>query len=207
MGISRELHDEIGQALTAVKINLNEMEKDIPRECKPLIALRLAESDTLVDQMLEQIHEMSLDLHPTMLEDLGLVPTLRWYGRRFAKRVGVDVTLDAGDMPESMDSDLEINLYRIFQEALTNIAKHAHAKKVVIRLVLEDSTVQLSITDDGTGFNPKRPSGERSGYSGIGLVGMQERVASLQGRLTIESEQGRGTCLLIFVPWKGRMRA
>jgi PAS domain S-box-containing protein len=202
--ISRELHDEIGQALTAIKINLTEMEKDIPPECKPQVRLRMTESDAMVEKMLEQIHEMSLALHPAMLDDLGLVPTLRWYGKRFAKRVGVDVTIDVRDLPERMDSDLETNLYRIAQEALTNIAKHARAKNVVIRLSLEHPALHLSITDDGIGFDVKKPKGNGFTTTGVGLIGMHERVATIQGNLNIESGSERGTSLLISVPWKGR---
>jgi signal transduction histidine kinase len=202
--LSRELHDEIGQALTAININLNEIEKDIPPECTPKVRLRLAESDAIVEKMMGQIHEISLDLHPAMLDDLGLVPTLRWYGKRFAKRVGVAVEIDAEDFPVQMNSDLSTNLYRIVQEALTNIAKHAHAKKVAIQLSLEHSVFQLSIKDDGIGFNVKKPRDLGFPASGMGLMGMQERVAYIQGSLDIESGPERGTSLLISIPWKGR---
>jgi PAS domain S-box-containing protein len=202
--ISRELHDEIGQALTAVKFNLIEIGKDIAPECGRRIADRIEESDVLIERLLEQIHEISLDLHPALLDDLGLVSTLRWYVRRFAKRVGVEVVIDAKDPAERMDPDLETNLYRIAQEALTNITKHARAKKAVIRLSFEHSAVLLSISDDGIGFDLEEAQGGRTGVPGMGLIGMSERVASLQGRLDIKSSSGHGTRLLISVPWKGR---
>jgi two-component system, NarL family, sensor histidine kinase UhpB len=200
--ISRELHDEIGQSLTAIKINLSEIEKDIPQEIKPRIRMRISESDSLIDVMLDQIHELSLDLHPGMLDDLGMMPTLLWYGKRFTRRVGVDVTIDSNVPRERMDFDSEMNLFRIVQEALTNVAKHAKAKKVLIRMNLEQSQLKVTITDDGGGFEAKDRDDDRTGR--MGLTGMRERVNILKGSLEIDSEPGCGTRLLISVPWKRR---
>jgi len=205
--ISMELHDEIGQSLTAIKINLSEINNEMLSKFSPAIRKRLAETDAIVDRMMEQIHEMSLDLRPAMLDDLGLVPTLRWYVKRFAKRADIDIKLELINLTERMDPSLETNLYRIVQEALTNVARHAHATKVLIRLKLEQSILQLSIIDDGCGFDVKKSEEDRSATHGMGLIGMHERVGFVQGRMDIESGRDCGTSLLISVPWKGRGNA
>jgi signal transduction histidine kinase len=197
-----ELHDEIGQALTAVKINLVEIQKEIPSNNHSDVGVRLIETDAMIENMLEQIHQMALDLRPALLDDLGLVPTLRWYAKHFKTRTGLDVHLDTGRPAARLHADLETAVYRIIQEALTNIAKHAGATHVRIRMQIKRSVFTLSITDDGKGFDVKilESKGNRTG---IGLIGIRERAASLNGDMKIESSLGHGTTLLISLPVKG----
>jgi signal transduction histidine kinase len=123
--LARELHDEMGQALTAISINLATIEEELPDSCGVIIKERLQEAILLADQTLEQIRKLSLDLRPLMLDELGLVPALRSYIKQFAKRVDIKVRFESIGLEQRLSSDIETALYRIVQEALTNVAKHA----------------------------------------------------------------------------------
>jgi PAS domain S-box-containing protein len=198
--ISQELHDEMGQALTAMSINLAAIKKELSPELAPAIRERLAETSSLADRTLDQVRELSLDLRPSMLDDLGLVPTLRWYVNRYAKRLNLEVEFEAVDLEERLPAEMETVLYRAVQEALTNAARHAQASRVRIRLERKKSTVAAFIEDDGQGFDIEQVAGHGISERGVGLFGMRERVASLGGRLRIQSRPGRGTRLMLEIP-------
>jgi signal transduction histidine kinase len=198
--ISQELHDEMGQALTAMSINLAAIEKELPPELPPTIRERLAETSSLADQTLEQIRELALDLRPSMLDDLGLVPTLRWYVNRYAKRSDIEVELEAIDLEERLAAEVETVLYRVVQEALTNVARHAQANRVRIRLERKEAKFRAFIEDDGQGFDVKEVASRASPERGAGLLGIRERVALLSGRFNIQSRPGRGTRLTLEIP-------
>ncbi len=191
--ISRELHDEVGQALTAASINLSTLMAN-GAAAHPSGRQRLDETAILIEQVLGQVREMSMNLHPAMLDDLGLAPTLRWYLKKWEKRVGVRVEQNVQEI--RLPQELETVLYRLVQEALTNVARHAQAGQVSISLGQEGDELVLSIADDGQGFQIK-PGGIGEG---LGLVGMRERVATFNGRFTIQSQPGQGTCLTVRVP-------
>lgn len=197
--ISRELHDELGQALTGLCINLAEIDKQIGAEVSPGIRGRLLESRALADQVLEQIRELALELHPSILDDLGLAPALRWYANTYSRRTAVRVDLEAMEADARLPAEIATALYRIVQEALTNVAKHAQAKRVAIRLRCEPSEVRLTIEDDGRGFDAQRLAGGEV-RPGAGLVGIRERVALLGGSFGITSAPGQGTQLDIAIP-------
>jgi len=198
--LARELHDEMGQALTAIRINLTAMEKALT-DCSPDIKERLTETESLTDQTLEQIREMSLNLRPPMLDDIGLVPTLRWYIKRYAKRMDVKANLVVTGLEhERLDPNLETVLYRIIQEALTNVAKHARADLVRLYLQRDNSAVQAVIEDNGCGFNIEDVMSRGISDSGTGLVGIRERVTLLGGSLDIQTEPEQGTRLSIEIP-------
>jgi len=198
--ISQELHDEMGQALTAMRINLAAIEKDLPSGLAPTIRERLAETSWLADQTLEQTRELSLDLRPSMLDDLGLLPTLRWYVNRYAKRLNIEVEFEAIDFEERLTAEMETALYRIVQEALTNVARHAQANRVRIRLERKEAKVRAFIEDDGQGFDAQEVIDREAPARGAGLLGIQERVASLGGRFSIQSRPGQGTRLSLEIP-------
>nr|MBC8264678.1 PAS domain S-box protein [Anaerolineales bacterium] len=198
--ISQELHDEMGQALTAMKINLAEIKRALPSETATAVAERLAETVSLADQTLEQMREMSLELRPAMLDDLGLQYALRWYVSRYARRLGIEVKLEAPDFEGRLAAEAETALYRVVQEALTNVARHAQAHSVRIHLGCGESTVTMVIEDDGQGFDPQEIAGRAPAERGAGLLGMRERVAILGGDLRVESRPGQGTRLSINVP-------
>jgi PAS domain S-box-containing protein len=191
--ISRELHDEVGQALTAASINLSTLMAN-GAAAHPGGRRRLDETASLIEQVLGQVREMSMNLHPAMLDDLGLAPTLRWYLKKWEKRVGVRVDQNVQEI--RLPQELETVLYRLVQEALTNVARHAQAGQVSISLGQEGDELVLSVADDGRGFR-LRP-GEIG--EGLGLIGMRERVATFNGQFTIQSQPGQGTCLTVRVP-------
>jgi PAS domain S-box-containing protein len=198
--ISQELHDQMGQALTAMSINLAAIGKELPSDLAPTIRERLAETSTLADQTLEQVRELSLDLRPSMLDDLGLVPTLRWYVNRYAKRLDIEVELEVIDLKERLPAEMETVLYRAVQEALTNVARHGQANKVRIHLERAKSQVSAFIEDNGQGFEAEEVARRTAPERGIGLLGIRERVISQGGRFSIQSRPGQGTRLSLEIP-------
>lgn len=200
--LARELHDEMGQALTAISLNVTSACEALPPDISPGIKERLAEASWLADQTLEQVRELSLNLRPPMLDDLGLVPTLLWYIKRYTQRVNMEVNFETVGLEDRMASILETAVYRIVQEALTNIAKHAQtAKNVQIRLEHSATAIVVRIKDDGRGFDIAKIMGDQTPGNGIGLLGMRERVKLLGGNFNIESQPGQGTSLSITIPW------
>jgi PAS domain S-box-containing protein len=205
--ISRELHDELGQALTAMRINLAALENELLPALAPASGEKLTETGRAVDEMLDHVHELSLAFRPTMLDELGLVPTLRWYVDRYARRVGIEVEFEASNLEDRLPPELETALYRVVQEAFTNIARHAQARRVRLHLARRGSRVTASIQDDGVGFDAEqRPSISPSG-SGAGLVGMRERITLLGGAFSLRAAPGRGTRLSVELPVSPRRAA
>jgi PAS domain S-box-containing protein len=190
--VARELHDEIGQALTALKLFL-EMNA---RAAEGTLADGLREIQGMVDELIGRVREMSLALRPPMLDDLGLVPTLQWHFERYTARTGVRVHFqhtDNGRLP----ADVETAVYRIVQEALTNVARHAGVDEVTVRLWTGASSAGVQVEDRGKGFFPEtQPVAGNSG----GLTGMRERSHLLGGRLTVEARPGGGTRLTATLP-------
>jgi len=199
--ISRELHDELGGALTAIKYNLEIIERDLPENLSEGKE-RLKEVQTLSAQILGQLRTLSHDLRPPMLDDLGLLPTLRWYIENYGKRWKIKTHCEAIGFPEKVNPELETALYRVIQEALTNIAKHARADDIHIHLSCTDSAIMVTITDNGIGFNPQEVPTLETQKRGFGIMGMQERISSFGGRIDIRSRQGAGTQITIEIPLK-----
>jgi two-component system, NarL family, sensor histidine kinase DevS len=189
--LARELHDETGQALTSILLGLKWVE-----EAKDDGALRAAAAQLreLVVATLQDVRRLAVELRPKALDDFGLVAALERLVETFGDRSGIKVHLEAQLAEARLPGETETTLYRIVQEALTNIVKHAEAKTVSIILVRRRNLVSVLIEDDGRGF----ATDEREG--GLGLVGMRERVALIGGRLTIESSEGAGTTLAVEVP-------
>ena len=198
--ISQDLHDELGQTLTAVAIDLAAVKGALPEEIAPVISDRLAEAISLTERMDEQVSEMALDLRPSVLDDLGLVPALHWHLSRYETRVGIKVDLAIIGLEERLSSEMETALYRIVQEALTNVAKHARATRVSVRLERQGSSVVALIEDDGRGFDVEEAAGDKARARGAGLLGIQERVASLGGTASIKSRPEQGTRLRVEMP-------
>ncbi len=197
--ISRELHDEIGQALTAIKFNLDMIEKDLP-ENFPALTERLEETKSLSRQTITAMRQLSMDLRPTMLDDLGLIPTLRWYIQNFSNRMNIPSRFEATGFDEKLPAQIETAFYRIIQEALSNVAKHSGANLVDISLEKRDATIYASVIDHGKGFDLDKVLHPESLERGFGIIGMQERVSLLGGRITINSNPGAGTHIRIEVP-------
>jgi len=198
--LARELHDEMGQALTAIHMNLAAITKALPTEASPYLRERLTEAGQLTDQTLEQIRELSLDLRPPMLDDLGLLPTLRWYIKRYATRMNIRADLSVLGVEKRLPPAIETALYRVLQEALTNVARHAQASAVQIQLHYSAGTVVAQIEDNGCGFAVDSALAQERGGKGMGLLGMRERVTLLGGAFHIESMPSKGTQLWLKIP-------
>jgi len=199
--ISRELHDEIGQALTAIKFNLDMIDKDLP-QTDSVIRGRLGEAKFLSNQTLMAMRQLSMDLRPTMLDELGLIPTLRWYIQNFSNRLNIYSHFEAIGFEEKLPPQIETAFYRITQEALNNIAKHAEATRVEVFLEQRDSMICATIRDNGKGFDMKKVLHPESPDRGFGIIGMQERASLLDGHINIQSRPGFGTHIRIEVPYQ-----
>ena len=193
--ISFELHDEIGQALTAATLNLAAMERMIPANSGHKLKGVLTDTEAIINRLSEQAHDLSLNLWPPMLRDFGLVSTLRWYLNRISEKVDIRIEFGTSDFPERPAEEIETAFYRLAQEALNNAARHAAASELHVRLAQNAQGVTLQITDNGRGFDPGAiPAGS------LGLLGMAERVQQMNGRLTIDSAPGEGTTINVEVP-------
>jgi two-component system sensor histidine kinase UhpB len=207
--IARELHDETSQVLTSLLISLAVLEESIAtHEARD----RIADTRTLAHQTLRAIRNLSIDLRPSALDDLGLLPALRWYIKEYQQKCSIEVEFQATSFKERLPAEIETALYRIVQESLTNTARHANARKVCITLKEEVDEVYATISDDGSGFDiqalqktsvQERGSGLESGSGlgrGLGLIGMQERAVLLDGSLEITSRPGQGTTVEVRIP-------
>jgi signal transduction histidine kinase len=191
--LSRELHDEAGQALTALKISLDLIQSDLPAEAGSL-RRRLGEAEAMTETTMEQIRLLAHALRPPALDTVGLNYTLEGLCCDFAERTQLSVDYVGAKLPVLPEA-VNICLYRFLQEALTNVAKHAQARQVRVGLCCDAETVSLSVADDGKGFDEQSETS-----AGIGLLGMQERIELLGGKLEIESWPGRGTHLMAHIP-------
>ena len=197
--IARELHDQIGQMLTALKLNLHAIQGAADAgEARPLIEDNLK----MLDEALEQVRDLSVDLRPLLLDDLGLVTALRWFVDHQAQRKGVraEFTSDSLDSDLRFSAELETACFRIAQEALTNVARHARAKTVTVRLSRNRDYLILLVEDDGVGFDIEALKGQALANATLGLRGMQERAHAVGGRVKIDSATDRGTQVFVELP-------
>lgn len=194
--IAGELHDEIGQALTIVKMNLQALHTSTASIASDD---RVEECLTVVDRALEQVRSLSLDLRPSLLDDLGLVATLRWYVARQARAASFTIHFSADEPAGRLSAVLETVCFRIAQEALTNIVRHARASEVWVQLRC-DAELCLSIRDDGVGFDLAQTEARASRGESFGLLGMRERASLSGGRLSVVAAPGRGTTISACFP-------
>jgi len=197
--IARELHDQIGQVLTAVKMNLYSMQK----VCNSSeVASHVKDNMEAIDQALRLVRDLSVELRPPVLDDFGLVTALRWYVDRYARRTGlnVDVIIELLDENERFSRDLETACFRIAQEALTNVVRHANASQIIVQLSKDEDVLFLSVRDDGAGFEPENLRKRAPRAATLGLIGMQERAHAAGGTVEIDSELSKGTEVRISLP-------
>ncbi|MGH9347814.1 MAG: sensor histidine kinase [Vicinamibacterales bacterium] len=197
--IARELHDEVGQVLMALKVELALAARRI--EASGGTRAVLDDLQSLTDGALHSVRDLSHLLHPALLDDLGLAAAIDWYLQGFGRRHGIGVELRHDMATRRLASDVETAAYRMVQEALTNVAKHANADSCRISLECADE-LRITIQDDGIGFDA-----EASAHAGLGLVGIRERIAQLGGRLSLESVPGKGTTLRAQLPAREREAA
>ena len=197
--LSRELHDEVGQALTAVKLNLQMMDRLTKSR---IVKERVADSITIVDSAVDEVRNMALDLRPSVLDDLGLEPALRWYTKRQAERSGVAVHFSAGLSADRPSPEVETACFRVAQEAITNAMRHARAQRLTIELRQRDNEIELSVQDDGVGFDTASVREQPTEEQHLGLISMRERAALLGGHFHIESTPGQGTLVRVHFPMR-----
>jgi signal transduction histidine kinase len=192
--LSHELHDEVGQLLTALRIELGNLDEpgkfsdEASRE-------RIAGTKSLAEQALRTVRDLAMGLRPAMLDELGLVPALEWQGREHSRRTGIPVSLNVVGELDQLPEEYRTCVYRVVQEALTNIAKHASARQILIGITAHENMLSISVKDDGKGFEPKARL-----RGGMGLLGMAERVKKLGGDLEVISHQGQGTSISARMP-------
>jgi signal transduction histidine kinase len=191
--ISRELHDEVGQALSGIRVELANLSRKIRARDIDALDTQVDEIKALVEDAVDVVRNMALLLRPSMLDDLGLVPALQWQAREVSKRTGVRVKLAADGVSEDLPEEHKTCIYRIVQEALHNCVQHAAAGTVRVSVRQEANRILLTIEDDGKGFNAQQDRG-------LGLLGMHERVSYLGGTFSVESEPGRGATVCIVLP-------
>lgn len=195
--IACELHDEIGQALTAAQMNLQAV---LQSSRSDAVVPRLKECLAEVEGVMEQVHSLSLDLRPSMLDDLGLEPALRWYTSRQGTLAGLQAKLVTDSLEHRYDPMIEIQCFRIAQEALTNVIRHAHADTVTVELHLADGYLHLSVRDDGIGFDVAKVRDQAVRGASLGLLSMEERATWAGGKLEINAIAGQGTDVHVWFP-------
>jgi len=192
--LSRELHDEVGQALSAVLVELRNLSVSSAIRSDEQSFGHVETVKSLVENSVREVRNMALLLRPSMLDDLGLIPALRWQAREVSKRTSMEVSVAAELASDDLPDEFKTCIYRVVQEALHNCSGHADATRVQIRVQQQPGRLALSIQDDGQGFDVRQTKG-------LGLLGIEERVARLGGKCEIHSEPGSGTIVAIELPF------
>jgi PAS domain S-box-containing protein len=194
--IAREIHDQIGQALTALKLDVSWLRSHLPAGTAAAVAERTQAMEALVDLAVETAQRVSATLRPAILDDLGLPAAIRWQARDFAQRSGVTCDLDLPPDGATIPPATALTMFRILQEALTNVIRHAHARNVHIGLAIDADSAMLTVADDGRGVTAE----ELERPTALGIVGIRERALAVGGEVTIVGTAGRGTRLTVRVP-------
>jgi len=194
MRIAGELHDGVLQRITSISLRLGTAALGLPPGSQPKEEVREVEKDLI--EVGTEIRQLSHELHPAVLQEKGLPTALSSYCEEFTKLRGLPISYEADEKVDELSPGAALCIYRIAQEALGNVAKHAQAKQVEVRLTRSNGNVCLAVSDDGIGFDPNQESG------GLGLINMRERVRQLNGTFAFESEPGRGTTVKVEVPFR-----
>ncbi len=193
--IAREIHDELGQALTALKMDLIWINKRIPTESNEITDKIEGMSD-LISSTMKTVRRLSSELRPGLLDDLGLYATLEWYCEEFEKRTGIDCNLKLNQTDLQLNEEIAISVFRIFQETLTNVARHAQATRVSAQLYIDDHLLNMKIEDNGIGISEEKINDHQS----LGLIGLRERVVPWGGTLAIQGRRYKGTTVTVNIP-------
>jgi signal transduction histidine kinase len=192
--LSRELHDEVGQVLTALRMELGSVQ-ELRTAPEPEFQDHIEDAKRLTEQSLRALRDLAMGLRPSMLDDLGLGPAIQWQARQFSKHTGIPVNVEVAGIPAEIPDAHRTCVYRVVQEALTNCARHSKAKAIEVSVRGGAAGISVSVKDDGIGFNPADARGR-----GLGLMGMQERVMDLGGELRVGANTPRGTALAARIP-------
>lgn len=197
--IARGLHDETAQAISMLIIHLEKIEMLLPED-RPELAKHADQARSLAIRLLDNLRKIIWDLRPSILDDLGLVPAIRWYARSNLEELGIEVDFSTQNEALRLPAHLETALFRVAQEAVTNIRRHAEAGRVSIRLSQDPGKICLEVADDGRGFDVVRTAGEAVSRKRLGLLGIQERMSLVGGEARVDSAPGEGTRLRVCVP-------
>jgi signal transduction histidine kinase len=192
--VAREIHDELGQALTAIKIELTSLLFEWPSREKP--SKRVASITRLVDQTIQSVRKISTELRPGILDALGLVAAVEWAAEEFETRTGIRCRVDLPKEPLEISQERATAIFRIFQETLTNITRHADATEVHVRLAKENHSLDLDVKDNGVGVSEEQLAAGES----LGILGMRERALLLGGEFLVSGAPNQGTRVKVSVP-------
>lgn len=195
LAISREIHDEVGQSLTALKLDLSWIQNRVMQQ-HPELKERLAEMRKGLDYLIAKAQHITAELRPPLLDNLGLVAAIEWQVRQFRKRSGIECHFSSPEGAAPLDGKIATAVMRIFQEAMTNILRHAHATLVEVSLYFGEGYLELEIADNGAGISPE----EVASTTAYGVMGMQERARLCQGELEITGRPGKGTTVTLTIP-------
>ncbi|HXJ04605.1 MAG TPA: sensor histidine kinase [Candidatus Acidoferrum sp.] len=190
--ISRELHDEVGQSLGALLVEVGQLSKLVPSEDR-VTQVQITHIKSVAESAVKSIRDIALLLRPPMLDDLGLVPALEWQAREISRRSDMEVEVHSQSVSEDLGDETKVTIYRLVQEALNNAATHASAKNAMVTVVQGPDKITVGVADDGDGFDPGRKRG-------MGILGMEERVRRLGGAFTIQSTPGKGATVTAELP-------
>jgi signal transduction histidine kinase len=199
--IARDLHDETGQSLTAIGMGLRGLSGRLSSRNKEALGM-LHKLETLTADSLKELQLLISDLRPSHLDDLGLSAALRWYAGRIQEHSTIGVRVDIIGEECDLDAAAKIAIFRIIQESLNNIIKHAHATHANIYLRFEEKNVRINVRDNGIGFDLERAKQQRASRPSLGLAGMQERAALLGGTVSVQSRPGLGTEVEALIPYQ-----
>ena len=193
--IAREIHDELGQALTGLRMDLSWLEKRLPKE-PPEPAEKVKSMFALIDNTIQSVRKISAELRPQVLDDVGLMGTLKWQAREFQARTGIRCKVELPEEEFVLDLERSTAIFRIFQEVMTNVARHAKATRVNIKLWMDPERIYLHVADNGGGIAESDLRSSRS----LGLLGIRERATILGGDVQIQGGAGKGTSVVLSVP-------
>lgn len=198
-GIAREIHDELGQLLTALQMDLSDITIDLPQDQKPLVE-KTKSMSKLIDTCIQTVQRISSNLRPSILDDLGIVPAIEWHAEEFQTRMGIKCEFTSNAENIVLDKNCSTVIYRIFQETLTNVARHANATQVKANLRKESEELILKIEDNGKGITKEDMSSPKS----FGIIGIKERALFVGGKVEIEGDKGKGTTITVSIPLSQR---
>ena len=202
--ISRELHDVIAQTLTGINVRLAALKKEAMLNTKD-IDRNIASTQRLVEKSVDIVHRFARELRPTVLDDLGLIPALLTFLKGFRKQTGMQVSLSSFAGVEQLTGERRTVLYRVAQEALNNVSRHARASRVQVKIQMLDGAVRMTVKDNGRGF-PAEHTLHSKRTKRLGLLGMRERLDMVGGKFLITSSPSKGTCVLAEIPLMGGQR-
>lgn len=187
--LSRELHDEVGQTLGALLVDFGRLTAALGSTCSPEVKQMVANMKSVAERSVGSVRSMALLLRPSMLDDLGLVAALEWQGREVSRNSPMEVEVQSDNVSEDLPDEYKVTIYRLVQEALNNAVRHSGARNAKVRVEQTGRQIRVTVTDDGHGFDPKRSRG-------MGMLGMEERVRRLGGRIDFRSTPGQGTTIV-----------